>query len=286
MKNFSIDSDTNKKREKIRNTVIPDSSSNNEINEYTDLMENGKVIWKYTFLELLIENSIPTSIQIFNLDKLIISFRDGRICVILLHILNNILYDFKPIVLFNFQSNIDYKFSVKSFHICPWYTQASDSDCSSSPSSSSSPPSSSSSSSSPIFNFEIITFNSGDILSHWRLKTKKKFVDNKDENNTNNKDNIDNDNHSNNNNEDNDNEDSNNDNNDNINNIKDNTNYDNHSNYNDNSNNGNNSNNNNDKSVCQINGLPFNFKLNNPTSSYLNEALYLGVSTVNFISQQ
>ena len=57
----------------------------------------------------------------------------------------------KPTIVFDFQSNRDYKFSVKSFHICPWVSQIPDS-----------------------FNFELITFNTGDILSHWRLQIENK----------------------------------------------------------------------------------------------------------------
>ena len=151
-----------------------------EIVENTDLIENGKIIWKYTFTELLVEKSIPTYIQIFDLNKVIISFRDGRICILLLHFINEILQDIKPTVLFNFQSNRDYKFSVMSFHICSWTSQEPDFP-SSFPSSSSLSTSTSASRGSSNLKFEIITFNSGDILSHWRLNIQTKYNNEKKE---------------------------------------------------------------------------------------------------------
>ena len=151
-----------------------------EIVENTDLIENGKIIWKYTFTELLVEKSIPTYIQIFDLNKVIISFRDGRICILLLHFINEILQDIKPTVLFNFQSNRDYKFSVMSFHICSWTSQELDFPSSfpfssSLSTSTSTSTSASASRGSSNLKFEIITFNSGDILSHWRLNIQTKY---------------------------------------------------------------------------------------------------------------
>ena len=183
IENFEINLDSKKCEGKIRNTVLYENKSL-EINENTDLIENGKIIWKYTFTELLVEKSIPTYMQIFNLNKVIISFRDGRICILLLHFIDEILQDITPTVLFDFQSNRDYKFSVMSFHICPWVSQIihsnSDSDSPSSSSSFSAPSSASRTSSS--LKFEIITFNSGDILSHWRLMIQTKYSTEKKEN--------------------------------------------------------------------------------------------------------
>ena len=152
-----------------------------EIVENTDLIENGKIIWKYTFTELLVEKSIPTYIQIFDLNKVIISFRDGRICILLLHFINEILQDIKPTVLFNFQSNRDYKFSVMSFHICSWTSQEPDFHSFPSSSSLSTSTSASASRGSSNLKFEIITFNSGDILSHWRLNIQTKYNNEKKE---------------------------------------------------------------------------------------------------------
>lgn len=127
-------------------TVIPDEDENRNESE-----GNEDQIRKYHFSELSLGTSKPTSMQIFNFDKIIISFQDGRICVLLLHFMNNILRQIKPTLLFDFQSNRDYRFSVRSFSICPWVSQIPDS-----------------------FNFELITFNTGDILSHWRLQIENK----------------------------------------------------------------------------------------------------------------
>ena len=183
IENFEINLDDKKCEGKIRNTVLYENKSL-EINENTDFIENGKIIWKYTFTELLVEKSIPTYIQIFNLNKVIISFRDGRICILLLHFIDEILLDIKPTVLFDFQSYREYKFSVMSFHVCPWVSEIihSDSDSISPFSSISASSSSSASRTSSSLKFEIITFNSGDILTHWHLVIQTKYPTKKKEN--------------------------------------------------------------------------------------------------------
>ena len=132
-------------------TEIDNDNINENENENEDAEKKGGVLWKFLFTELFTIESYPTYMQLFDKDKVIISFRDGRICVLLLQFKNNLLYNKKPSILFDFQSNHDFKFSVRTFFICPWISKGVD-----------------------YLNFELITSNTGDILSHWRLQIENK----------------------------------------------------------------------------------------------------------------
>jgi hypothetical protein len=97
----------------------------------------------------------PTSMKIYDQNKLIIAFRDGRIRVLLFF--DGFSTEKLPMILFDFQINRDYKFSVNSFCICPWDIDSEE------------------------FGIELMLFSSDDVLSHWRLQLQKDCVNDNEE---------------------------------------------------------------------------------------------------------
>lgn len=115
--------------------------------EYKNITLSFKDMW---------DDSVPpTSMKIHDENKLVIAFRNGRIRVLLFF--NGFSTDKRPVILFDFQINRDYKYSVTSFCICPWDINNEE------------------------FGIELMLFSSDDVLSHWRLQLQKDItVDSKD----------------------------------------------------------------------------------------------------------
>ena len=104
----------------------------------------------FPFSDLWTDTTIahPTCMQVYDNDKLVIGFRDGRIRVLLC--VDDLSSERKPTILFDFQSNPDRSFPVTCFSIAPW------SVCNEG------------------LAFEVITLSGTHIVSHWRLQLHKK----------------------------------------------------------------------------------------------------------------
>ena len=91
----------------------------------------------------------PTCMQVYDHDKLIIGFRDGRIRVLLC--VDDLSSERRPTVLFDFHSNSDrLPYPVSCFSVSPWNVI------------------------SEGIAFEIVTLSSDHIMSHWRLQLHRK----------------------------------------------------------------------------------------------------------------
>ena len=115
--------------------------------------ETSGISWQFNFTDLWSSQSLPTSMTTLHSDKTVISFEDGRVRVLLMHISGDgILLNENPSILFDFQSNIDRRLSVSVTHICPWEVHTEHSS-----------------------SFEIICCIAKNVLTHWRLEIKKKI---------------------------------------------------------------------------------------------------------------
>ena len=107
----------------------------------------------FAYLDLWSDQQVavahPTCMQVYDHDKLIIGFRDGRIRVLLC--VDDLNSERRPTVLFDFHSNSDrLPYPVSCFSISPWNVN------------------------SEGIAFEIVSLSSDHIMSHWRLQLHRK----------------------------------------------------------------------------------------------------------------
>ena len=131
--------------ENIEKASLSSNSKISEMKSNTKIDENPL---EFNFSEYWNSTSTLTSMQILhNNSILLMSFTDGRIRIMSLPNVNQISSNIKPVFLFDFQSNCDYNLSVLHFHVSQ---QTIIQNLSS-------------------LEFEIITYNSRNILSHWKV---------------------------------------------------------------------------------------------------------------------
>lgn len=136
--------------ENIEKTSLSSNSKTSEMKSITKIDENPL---EFNFSEYWNSTSTLTSMQILYKNSiLLMSFTDGRIRIMSLPNLNQISSNIKPVFLFDFQSNCDYNLSVLHFHVSQ---QTIIQNLSS-------------------LEFEIITYNSRNILSHWKIIVENK----------------------------------------------------------------------------------------------------------------
>lgn len=104
----------------------------------------------FPFSDLWTDQTVahPTCMHVYDNDKLVIGFRDGRIRVLLC--VDDFNSERKPTILFDFQSNSDQMYPVTCVSVAPWSVN------------------------SEGIAFEIISLNGGYIMSHWRLQLHRK----------------------------------------------------------------------------------------------------------------
>ena len=131
--------------EDIEKKSLSGESQTSEMKSMTKIDENPL---EFNFSEFWNSSCTLTSMQVLhNNEILIMSFTDGRIRIMSTPNLNEIPSNFRPIFLFDFQSNCAYKLPVLHFRVSQYSVNE---NLSSS-------------------EFEIITYNTRNVLSHWKV---------------------------------------------------------------------------------------------------------------------